>query len=72
MLDAAIETVTDGEGGTIVHSDRGAHYRWLGWLTRISDAKMVRSMSRKGRSQDNAACESLFGPLKTELFHPRD
>lgn len=30
MLDAAIETVTDGEGRTIVHSDRGAHYRWPG------------------------------------------
>jgi putative transposase len=72
MLDAAIETVTDAEGGTIVHSDRGAHYRWPGWLTRISDAKLVRSMSRKGCSQDNVACEGFFGRLKTELFYPRD
>ncbi|TCR03913.1 transposase InsO family protein [Neorhizobium sp. JUb45] len=72
MLDAAIETVTDGEGGTIVHSDRGAHYRWPGWLSRINDAKLVRSMSRKGCSQDNAACEGFFGRLKTELFYPRD
>jgi transposase InsO family protein/transposase-like protein len=72
MLDAAIDTVTDAEGGTIVHSDRGAHYRWPGWLTRISDAKLVRSMSRKGCSQDNAACEGFFGRLKTELFYPRD
>ncbi len=47
MLDAAIETVTDGEERPIVHSDRGAHYRWLGWLTRISEAKLVRSMSRR-------------------------
>lgn len=72
MLDAAIDTVTDAAGGTIVHSDRGAHYRWPGWLTRISDAKLVRSMSRKGCSQDNAACEGFFGRLKTELFYPRD
>ena len=72
MLDAAIETVPAGEGGTIVHSDRGAHYRWPGWLTRISDAKLLRSMSRKGCSQDNAACEGFFGRLKTELFYPRD
>lgn len=72
MLDAAIQTVTDGEGRTIVHSDREAHYRWPGWLTRISDAKPVRSMSRKGCSRDNAACEGLFGRLKTELFHPHD
>lgn len=29
-------------------------------------------MSRKGCSQDNAACEGIFGRLKTELFYPRD
>ncbi|MBP1862011.1 transposase InsO family protein [Rhizobium herbae] len=72
MMDAALETVTDGEGRTIVHSDRGAHYRWPGWLPRISDAKLVRSISRKGCSQDNAVCEGFFGRLKTELFYPRD
>jgi putative transposase len=72
MLDAAIETVTNGEERTIIHTDRGAHYRWPGWLTRISDSKLVRSMSRKGCSQDNAACEGFFGRLKTELFYPRD
>ena len=72
MLDAAIETVTDGNARPIVHSDRGAHYRWPGWLSRIGDAKLVRSMSRKGCSQDNAACEGFFGRLKTELFYPRD
>lgn len=72
MLDAAIETVAGGAGRPIIHSDRGAHYRWPGWLTRISDANLVRSMSRKGCSQDNAACEGFFGRLKTELFYPRD
>lgn len=72
MLDAAIETMTNGEERPIVHSDRGAHYRWPGWLARISEAKLVRSMSRKGCSQDNAACEGFFGRLKTELFYPRD
>ncbi len=39
---------------------------------RISEAKLVRSMSRKGCSQDNAACEGFFGRLKTELLYPRD
>jgi putative transposase len=72
MLDAAIETVADGNDRPIVHSDRGAHYRWPGWLTRIRDAKLVRSMSRKGCSPDNAACEGFFGRLKTELFYPRN
>jgi transposase InsO family protein len=48
MLDAAIETVTAGSERPLVHSDRGGHYRWPGWLSRIAEAKLVRSMSRKG------------------------
>jgi len=72
MLEAAIETLADADARPIVHSDRGAHYRWPGWLSRADDAKLVRSMSRKGCSQDNAACEGFFGRLKTELFYPRD
>ncbi|RDC40427.1 hypothetical protein C1850_11505, partial [Adlercreutzia equolifaciens subsp. celatus] len=29
----------------------------------------TRSMSRKGTSPDNAACEGFFGNLKVEFFH---
>ncbi len=72
MLDAAIEKVANSNDRPVVHSDRGAHYRWPGWLSRIRDAKLIRSMSRKGCSPDNAACEGFFGRLKTELFYPRD
>ena len=72
MLDAAIESVGASDVRPVIHSDRGAHYRWPGWLSRIADAKLVRSMSRKGCSPDNAACEGFFGRLKTELFYPRD
>jgi putative transposase len=72
MLDAAIEAVAGGDARPIVHFDRGAHYRWPGWLSRIGDAKLVRSMSCMGCSQDNAACEGFCGRLKTELFYPRD
>ncbi|MDP9917505.1 transposase InsO family protein [Variovorax boronicumulans] len=72
MLDAAIETVVDTEDRPVVHADRGAHHRWPGWLSRIADAKLIRSMSRKGYSPDNAACEGFFGRLKTELFYPRN
>lgn len=71
MLDEAIETLAEGEQ-PMVHSDRGAHYRWPGWLSRMEDAKLIRSMSRKGCSPDNAACEGFFGRLKTEIFYPRD
>jgi hypothetical protein len=71
MLDAAIETVANGGDRPVVHSDCGAHFRWLGWLSRMHNAKLIRSMSRKGCSPDNAACEGFFGRLKTELFYPR-
>ena len=72
MLDAAIDTVIAGGDRPVVHSDRGGHYRWPGWLTRIADARLVRSMSRKACSPDNAACEGFFGRLKNELFYARD
>jgi transposase InsO family protein len=71
MLDEAVDTLADNQR-PIVHSDRGAHYRWPGWLSRIADAKLARSMSRKGCSPDNAACEGFFGRLKNEIFYPRD
>lgn len=72
MLDADIAAVATQESKPVIHSDRGAHYRWPGWLSRVHNAKLVRSMSRKGCSPDNAACEGVFGRLKTELFYPRN
>lgn len=72
MLDTAIETVADSSNRPIVHSDRGGHYRWPGWISRITEARLVRSMSRKACSPDNAACEGFFGRLKNELFYSRD
>jgi putative transposase len=72
MLDAAIEAVASSEQRPVVHSDRGAHYRWPGRLSRMDNAKLIRSMSRKGCQPDNAACEVFFGRLKTELFYPRN
>ena len=32
----------------------------------------TRSMSKKGYSPDNLACEGLFGRIKNELFYGRD
>lgn len=72
MLDTAIESVTSSDSRPVVHSDRGAHYRWPGWITRMDGAQLTRSMSRKGCSPDNAACEGFFGRLKNELFYSRD
>ncbi len=72
MLDAAIGTVVDGEERPIIHSDRGAHYRWPGWLTRISEAKLDSLDVPKGMLARQRRVRSVFGWLKTELFYPRD
>jgi len=72
MLDAAIETVASGEERPVLQSDRGAHYRWPGWLSRIADAKPIRLMSRKACCPDNVACEGFFGRLKNELFYSQN
>ena len=71
-LDAAIETVAANSNRSAAHSDRGGHYRWPGWLSRIAGAKLIRSMSRKACSPENAACEGFFGRLENELFYSRD
>ncbi|MDO4327618.1 MAG: IS3 family transposase [bacterium] len=68
MLKNAIATLYPGEK-PIVHSDRGCHYRWPEWIKIMEDAGLTRSMSKKGCSPDNSACEGFFGHLKTEMFY---
>lgn len=63
MLDAGISTLKEDER-PIVHSDRGCHYRWSGWIDKMKEAKLIRSMSKKGCTPDNAACVGLFGRKK--------
>ena len=55
-----------------IHSDRGRHYRRPGWIRTCDENGLVRSMSRKGCSPDNARCEGFFGRLKIEFFHGCD
>jgi putative transposase len=70
MLDRATMTLKEGEH-PLVHSDRGSHYRWPGWINRMEEAGLERSMSKKGCPPDNAACEGFFGRLKNEMFYDR-
>lgn len=70
MLDEAISCLGDNEH-PIIHSDRGCHYRWPGWISRMDNAGLTRSMSKKGYSPDNSACEGFFGRLKNEMFYGR-
>lgn len=68
MLDDAISTLKEGEH-PVVHTDRGCHYRWPGWIERMEQAKLQRSMSKKGCPPDNSACEGFFGRMKNEMFY---
>ena len=70
MLEVAISTLSPSEH-PIVHTDRGSHYRWPGRIDRMNTAGLTRSMSKKGCSPDNAACEGFFGRLKNEMFYGR-
>ena len=71
MLDKAVEQLNENDH-PIIHSDRGCHYRWPGWIERMNNAGLERSMSKKGCSPDNSACEGLFGRIKNEMFYSRD
>ena len=75
MIDALpviVAAVAAAGGGFTLHSDRGWHYRTPDWVRACGEAGVERSMSRKGHSPDNAACEGFFGRLKVEFFHGRD
>ena len=69
MLEKAASTLP-GNARPLVHSDRGCHYRWPGWLGLMERFGLTRSMSAKGCSPDNAAAEGFFGRMKTEAVHP--
>lgn len=58
--------------GVVLHSDCGCHYRWPGWIKICDEHGIIRSMSKKACSPDNAACEGFFGRLKNEFFYYRN
>lgn len=70
-LEDACALLAPGER-PVIHSDRGGHYRWPGWISICEGHGLARSMSAKGCSPDNAAMEGFFGLLKKEFWHGRD
>ena len=65
-------SIIPSDAKPIIHSDRGAHYRIPDWINLMEEYGYTRSMSRKGCSPDNAACDGFFGILKREFFHNHD
>lgn len=70
MLDLAITSLGPDEC-PVVHSDRGSHYRWPGSIERMTKARRMRSMSKKGCTPDNAVCEGFFGGSRREMCFNR-
>jgi putative transposase len=57
--------------GLICHSDHGSQYTAGVYTQALEAAGLRQSMGRVATCFDNAACESFFATLKTELVHPR-
>jgi len=57
------------ERGLLHHSDRGVQYASDDYQDLLKRNEIKCSMSEKGNCYDNAAMESFFATLKTELVH---
>lgn len=66
-LDMAIAHRRPG-AGLIHHSDHGSQYTSMAFGRRIREAGLNQSMGSVGDCFDNAAAESFFATLETELF----
>jgi len=53
---------------TIVHSDRGAHFRSAAFVRTVMDNGLIGSMGRVGACGDNAAMESFFALLQKNVL----
>ena len=68
MLEQAFLNLPDNTG-LMLHSDQGWHYQHKQYRKMLADNGITQSMSRKGNCYDNAAMESFFGHLKSELLY---
>lgn len=68
MLKKALNKLAPSET-PLLHSDQGWHYRMPAYQRQLRERNLLQSMSRKGNCHDNAAMESFFAVLKSELFY---
>lgn len=68
MLKKALNRLSADEK-PLLHSDQGLLYRLPYYQNILTEYGITQSMSRKGNCLDNAAMESFFATLKTELFY---
>lgn len=70
MLKKALDKL-DGQQTPLLHSDQGWQYKMPAYRRQLAVCGVTQSMSRKGNCLDNAAMESFFATVKTELFYMR-
>jgi putative transposase len=68
MLKQAVRKLKSSES-PLIHSDQGWQYQMPSYQKVLNERGLIQSMSRKGNCYDNAAMESFFAVLKTELTH---
>ena len=68
MLKQALAKLSASQA-PILHSDQGWQYQMPAYQHQLAERGLTQSMSRKGNCLDNAAMESFFGTLKSELFY---
>lgn len=68
MLVKALTKLTDRQR-PLLHSDQGWHYQIPAYRRELANRGPIQSMSRKANCLDNAAMESFFATLKTELLY---
>ena len=68
-LRMAIATRGGYVAGVVMHTDRGSQYTSRAFVDLCAKHSITQSMSRAGSCHDNAAAESWFATLKTELVY---
>jgi len=59
----------DTSAGVLFHSDRGVEYAAFEFRTQLAKLRMLQSMNRAGKMNDNAHMESFFHSMKTEELY---
>ncbi|GGM32014.1 IS3 family transposase [Pseudomonas asuensis] len=68
MMGKAFKRLRRGEA-PLLHSDQGWHYQMPAFGRLLERRGLIQSMSRRGNCLNNAAMESFFAVLKSELYY---
>lgn len=68
MLKKALRKL-EGQAAPLLHTDQGWQYQMPAYRRQLAAKGVAQSMSRRGNCLDNAAMESFFATVKTELFY---